>query len=478
MYQPVIPRGDAAPAGTHLESVPNRDVRPYEFWTAGRPSGCRNRGKSVRIALESGHVLRHAHCNWAPTMTARRIVLVDDEEALAWSLSSRLTRAYPHYRVETANDGETALALIGDSPIDLLIADIRMPGMSGIDLVLAVRNRLPKLPVIVMTAFKSVDITSIHAGPFTGFLEKPFEFERLREQVDEALALRPATGFSGAISVQTLPDIVQLYVLSSATGLLAVKNDGIEGRVFFAQGSILHAVTPTSIGDEAFYEIMMWSTGEFSMRTGATSPERSVHSNWQELLMESVRRIDEERRADPSRRVSSGWTHRPPPSLPASSDSGFDDAFFDFAPDPPLPVPARTPHITESTHPTAGKRESPMNIKDSLAKLNQIDGFVGAALVDSESGMLLGQEGGGNLNLEVAAAGNTEVVRAKRKTMNNLALKDGIEDILITLGKAYHLIRPLRSRNTLFFYVALDRQRANLAMARIVLADVEKELQV
>ncbi len=119
-----------------------------------------------------------------------------------------------------------------------------------------------------------------------------------------------------------------------------------------------------------------------------------------------------------------------------------------------------------------------MNVKDALVKLNQVDGFVGAALVDSESGMLLGQEGGNGLNLEVAAAGNTEVVRAKRKAMTNLNLKDGIEDILITLGRQYHLIRPLRSRNTLFFYVALDRTRANLAMARITLADVEKDLQV
>ena len=119
-----------------------------------------------------------------------------------------------------------------------------------------------------------------------------------------------------------------------------------------------------------------------------------------------------------------------------------------------------------------------MNIKEALNKLNSIDGFIGAALVDSESGMLLGQEGGGAVNLEVAAAGNTEVVRAKRKTMANLNLKDTIEDILITLGKQYHLIRPLRSRGSLFFYVALDRTRANLAMARIALADVEKDLQV
>ncbi|AKU93498.1 hypothetical protein AKJ09_00162 [Labilithrix luteola] len=119
-----------------------------------------------------------------------------------------------------------------------------------------------------------------------------------------------------------------------------------------------------------------------------------------------------------------------------------------------------------------------MNAKDALTKLNQIDGFIGAALVDSESGMLLGQEGGGTINLEVAAAGNTEVVRAKRKAMNSLNLKDGIEDMLITLGRQYHLIRPLRSRGTIFFYLALDRSRANLAMARLTLADVEKDLQV
>jgi CheY-like chemotaxis protein len=407
-------------------------------------------------------------------MTERRIVLVDDEEALAWSLSSRLARAYPNYRIETANDGGTALALLREAAVDLLIADIRMPGMNGIDLVLAARNLQPELPVIVMTAFKSVDITSIHSGPYTGFLEKPFEFDLLRDSVDQALSVKPERGFSGAISVQTLPDIVQLYVLSSATGALIVRNKATEGRIYFSNGSILHAHTPSFMGDEAFYEIMMWSTGEFSMRAGSITPERSVDSNWQELLMESVRRLDEKRRSEsqPEQR-NTGWTHRPP-AQSRSDDDLLADSFFDFEPDriTEIPVAARIPDINEGT------RELPMNIKDSLSKLNQIDGFVGAALVDSESGMLLGQEGGGSLNLEVAAAGNTEVVRAKRKTMSNLALKDGIEDILITLSRQYHLIRPLRARTTLFFYVALDRQRANLAMARIALADVEKELQV
>lgn len=117
-------------------------------------------------------------------------------------------------------------------------------------------------------------------------------------------------------------------------------------------------------------------------------------------------------------------------------------------------------------------------INESLEKLQRIDGFIGTALVDSESGMTLGLLGGGSaLNLEVAAAGNTEVVRSKRKTMGSLNLKDEIEDILITLGKQYHLIRPMRSRPGVFFYLAVDRARANLALARMALADVEKEIQ-
>lgn len=406
----------------------------------------------------------------------KRILLVDDEEALAWSLSSRLAKARPGDLIETAHDGAAALHLLA-RPTDLLIADIRMPGMSGIDLVLTARAAHPSLPVVVMTAFKSADIERIRAGTFTGYLEKPFHFDRLLELVESALA-PDKVGFSGAISVQTLPEIVQLYVLSSATGALQVHHHDELAEIWFDNGVLLHARTSEARGDEAVLEILQWSGGEFSMRVGAATHERTVLSNWQELVMESCRRADERRR-DKAQSSRSGWTQTPPPM------DDIDLAFGDFDPQlTPCAAQIRGPDnlpngvATFTLEQDSQERDTSMNIKDSLAKLNQIDGFVGAALVDSESGMLLGQEGGGMINLEVAAAGNTEVVRAKRKTMTNLAMKDGIEDILITLGKQYHLIRPLRARTALFFYVALERQRANLAMARIALADVEKDLQV
>ncbi len=110
----------------------------------------------------------------------------------------------------------------------------------------------------------------------------------------------------------------------------------------------------------------------------------------------------------------------------------------------------------------------------------QLPGAIGAAIVDLDSGMSLGQAGGGTLNLDVAAAGNTEVVRAKMRTMGDLGLNDEIEDILITLGTQYHIIRPLKGKGSagLFVYVALEKTKANLALSRHKINDIASTLTV
>ena len=117
------------------------------------------------------------------------------------------------------------------------------------------------------------------------------------------------------------------------------------------------------------------------------------------------------------------------------------------------------------------------NLNESLNDLMSMDGAMCAAVVDYNSGMMLGSVGTG-VDLELAAAGNTEVVRAKMKTMKALGLNDTIDDILITLGKQYHIIRPSQKLQGIFVYYVLDNSRANLALARRKVADVEGKMSM
>lgn len=116
------------------------------------------------------------------------------------------------------------------------------------------------------------------------------------------------------------------------------------------------------------------------------------------------------------------------------------------------------------------------DIKSSLAQILRIDGTIGAALVDFESGMCLGTAGSPGFDLELAAASNNEVVRAKKIARDRLGIPDKIEDILISLTSQYHLIRMVGT--SMFFYVVLDRTKSNLALARKELAVVEKNLAI
>ena len=117
------------------------------------------------------------------------------------------------------------------------------------------------------------------------------------------------------------------------------------------------------------------------------------------------------------------------------------------------------------------------DINSSLDELMTIDGAKCTSLVDSSSGMVLGETGSG-VDMELAAAGNSEVVKAKLKTMKSLGLKTEIEDILITLGDQYHIIRPMAKQKGLFLYLVLDKAKANLALARRKVQNVEAELKV
>jgi len=120
------------------------------------------------------------------------------------------------------------------------------------------------------------------------------------------------------------------------------------------------------------------------------------------------------------------------------------------------------------------------SVESAMEELMKLRGAVGAALTDYTSGMCLAAIGGGGLivDLELAAAGNSEVIRSKIKVMDSLRLKSKIEDILITLSDQYHLTRLLSAHKNLFLYLVLKKEDANLATARHKLTEVESYIDL
>lgn len=108
----------------------------------------------------------------------------------------------------------------------------------------------------------------------------------------------------------------------------------------------------------------------------------------------------------------------------------------------------------------------------------QIDGAIGAAVVDYESGITLGTKGGGNLDMELAGAGKTRFVQANLEALDRADIDEPVEDLLVTLENQYHLTRFSEAHASIFTYLILDRDEANLALARRQLAQLEADLEL
>jgi predicted regulator of Ras-like GTPase activity (Roadblock/LC7/MglB family) len=119
-----------------------------------------------------------------------------------------------------------------------------------------------------------------------------------------------------------------------------------------------------------------------------------------------------------------------------------------------------------------------VNIQEALSEIMDIDGAIGAAIVDYESGMTLGTIGGRNLDMELAGAGNTQVVRSKKEIIHDLGLDEEIQDILISLDSQYHLIRMCDEHDDVFIYLAIDRSEGNLGLARRSIDKIDERLEL
>ena len=118
------------------------------------------------------------------------------------------------------------------------------------------------------------------------------------------------------------------------------------------------------------------------------------------------------------------------------------------------------------------------SILAGLKTLMTMEGAQGCMLADYRTGELIAKEGGDDIDFNIIALGNGELIKSLLKVMADLNIDDLIEDIFITLGKQYHLIRPVAAKSGLFLYIILNKSKANLALARLKLLEVEKKIEI
>ena len=223
---------------------------------------------------------------------SKRVLIVDDEETLTWSMARSLSKDKDNYEVMIANNGKEALNLLKKNRIDLVISDIRMPDINGLDLLVTIKKEYPQTKVIIMTAYGSTDVqkeANLRGSLY--YVEKPFEISDLRRIIIDLIGNKK--GFRGKVFGLQLTDIIQMNCLSRLTTALVITRDGEKGVIYLNEGEIIHAECGEQKGTDAFYKILSWQEGEFVSDNSANPPLQTIYQNWEHLLVEAMRRNDD-----------------------------------------------------------------------------------------------------------------------------------------------------------------------------------------
>jgi CheY-like chemotaxis protein len=276
-------------------------------------------------------------------MTPRRpkVLIVDDEDNIVLALHRVLYQDNDRYDVLLARSAEIAQQILADAPVDVLVTDVHLPEKSGMDLLSWVAVQAPSTRVIVMTAF---DVSGIkdraHAFGCLRLMRKPFDVHEMRSAILGALTLRDT--FTGNLAELSCVDVIQMLCIARKSTALRLSEGASAGVVHIEAGDPVHAVWDTLVGEEAFFRMLGVKNGLFYTTPLPPDVERSIRGDWQYLMIEGLRRLDEAAAGmgvpegdRPSLRLVSTLPPPPPPRSTAVTE-----------PDPPFSRPRSAGRIS------------------------------------------------------------------------------------------------------------------------------------
>ncbi len=225
-----------------------------------------------------------------------KILLLDDDQDLLELYREMLGRLPSRPLIYVATSGARAIALLESEPFALLISDLNMPRMDGLQVLTIVRRKFPHLRTAVMTSVVDPQFRArAYAMGVDLFLEKPNTSQEVNFFMDciESLLGRDVDGGFRGVQSKSLVDIIQLECLSQSSSLLKITNGPVVGKIWFQNGEVIDAETQDLKAEEAFRKILSWRTGAFEILPAEPTRTRTIFSSYQGLLLETAQALDE-----------------------------------------------------------------------------------------------------------------------------------------------------------------------------------------
>jgi len=225
-----------------------------------------------------------------------KILLVDDNQALLDTFGELLGQLPSQPEIFTATSGTRALLLLKAETFRLLLCDLSMPKMDGLQLLAIVRRQFPELRTVVLTALEEEHFRSrAYALGVDMFWLKPDTQQNMETflQCVESLLGRDTEGGFRGVQSKGLMDIIQMESLSQSSTVLRITRGSLVGRIWFQDGDLIDAETDGARGEAAFRQILGWKSGTFESLPPEPNRERTILKTVNGLLLETAQAIDE-----------------------------------------------------------------------------------------------------------------------------------------------------------------------------------------
>jgi len=228
--------------------------------------------------------------------TRHKVLIVDDDQTVLGLYRELLAQLPSQPEIFTANNGARALAMLKGEPFRLLLCDLKMPKMDGLQVLSIVRRQFPELRTVVMTAVHDEELRSrAYALGVDLFWLKPDTQQNMQmflACIESLLGKDSESGFRG-IQSKSLVDLIQMECLSQSSTVLRVTRGPLVGRIWIHAGELIDAETDGTRGEKAFSRILEWKSGTFENLPAEPGRERTINKPANAMLLEAAQAMDE-----------------------------------------------------------------------------------------------------------------------------------------------------------------------------------------